>query len=163
MIRAPMRPDLYCPMDGVRTYYKRGGGGGAVPMSVVLRWAVAVIIGFGLVTTVPAAAFDDADFCTAARQLAVAADRDVGVWLDRKTRNAGIDVSCERKRVEFRQFTYSPASSMDGAWKANKGAEWSGMQCASPLWRQAIHNNWKVALSVTAVDGANVVLDAECK
>lgn len=122
-----------------------------------------VSIGLVLPTAVPAAAFDDADFCTTARQLAVAADRDVGAWLDRKTRNAGIEVFCERKHVEFRRFTYSPAASMDGAWKASKGAEWSGMQCASPLWRQAIRNNWKVALSVTAVDGKNVVLDAECK
>lgn len=132
-------------------------------MSVVLRWAVTASIGLLLATTVPAAAFDDEDFCAAARQLAVAADRDVGVWIDRKTRNAGIEVTCERKRVEFRRFTYNPASTMDGAWQASKVAEWSGMQCASPLWRQAIRNNWKVALSVTAADGKNVLLDAECK
>lgn len=134
-------------------------------MRICSDWTCPFVVGIALVlvAVVPAAAFDDEDFCVAAQQLAAAADGDVGVWLDRKTRNAGIEVFCERKRVEFRRFTYNPEKSMDGAWKESKAAEWNGMQCASPLWSQAIRNHWRVALSVTAVDGGNVVLDAECK
>jgi hypothetical protein len=52
---------------------------------------------------------------------------------------------------------------MDGAWKESKAVEWNEAQCASPLWNQAIRNHWKIALSVTAVDGGTVVLDAACK
>jgi len=111
----------------------------------------------------PAVAFDDADFCVAAKQLAVAAEGDIGVWVDRKTRSAGIVVSCDRKTVLFRRFTYTPTAAMDGAWKARKAAEWNGRQCASRLWTQAVRNKWKIVLSVTAFDGGNVRLNAACK
>lgn len=125
--------------------------------------ALAIISVSAWMTAAPATAFEDEDFCTTAKQLAAAAEGDVGVWLDRRTRNAGIRVACDRKLVEFLRFTYSPSSAMDGAWKAAKAAEWNGMQCASPLWADAIGNDWKVALSVTAADGGNVVLHAKCK
>ena len=111
----------------------------------------------------PAIAFDDSDFCVAARQLAVAADGDIGVWVDRVTRSAGMVVSCDRKVVEFRRFTYTPTIAMDGAWKERKAAEWNGTHCASRLWAQAIRNEWKVALSLTAADGGQVSLNAQCK
>jgi hypothetical protein len=129
------------------------------------RWTspLAMIVASVVALGGPAVAFDDTDFCVAVKQLAAAADGDVGVWVDRKTRNAGVAVACDRKLVEFRRFTYSPSSSLDGAWKAGKAAEWNGTYCASPLWAQAIRNNWKIALSVTAVDGGHVLLHAECK
>jgi hypothetical protein len=111
----------------------------------------------------PAAAFDDGDFCAAAKQLAVAADGDIGVWVDRQTRSAGVVVSCDRKLVEFRRFTYIRSAVMDAGWKERKAAEWNGAQCASRLWGEAIRNEWKVALSVTAVDGGHVSLNARCK
>lgn len=110
----------------------------------------------------PALAFDDSDFCASAKQLAVAADGDIGVWVDRVTRSAGMVVACDRKTIVFRRFTYTPTAAMDGAWKERKAAEWNGTQCASRLWAQAIRNDWKVALSVTAYDGGNVSLDAKC-
>ena len=111
----------------------------------------------------PAFAFDDSDFCVAAQQLAVAADKDVGVWVDRVTRSAGMIVSCDKKTVEFRRFTYTPTVAMDGAWKERKAAEWNGTHCSSRLWAQAIRNEWKVELSLTAADGGKVLLNAECK
>ena len=110
-----------------------------------------------------ALAFDDGDFCAAVKQLAAAADGDIGVWLDRKTRSAGMVVACDRKTVTFRRFTYTPTAGMDATWKERTAAEWNGTQCASRLWAQAIRNDWKVALSVTAFDGGNVSLDATCK
>jgi hypothetical protein len=111
----------------------------------------------------PAIAFDDGDFCAAVKQVAIAADGDIGVWVDRMTRSAGIVVSCDSKTVLFRRFTYTPTAAMDGAWKERKAAEWNGAQCSSRLWGEAIRNQWKVALSVTAADGGHVSLDARCQ
>lgn len=128
-------------------------------LATFLAAALAVV----LAPPAPATAFDDGDFCAAAKQLAIAADGDIGVWVDRMTRSAGVVVSCDRKLVEFRRFTYTPTRAMDGAWKERKAAEWNGTQCASRLWGEAIRNEWKVALSVTAADGGHVSLDARCK
>src|SRR6516162_2994623 len=44
----------------------------------------------------PATALDDRDICVLAEQLALAAERDVGIWIDRQTRNAGMVVSCQQ-------------------------------------------------------------------
>ena len=74
-----------------------------------------------------------------------------------------MDVSCDRKTIVFRRFTYTPTAAMDGAWKARKEAEWNGRQCTSRLWTQAVRNEWKIVLSVTAFDGGNVSLNATCK
>jgi len=125
--------------------------------------AVATALGFLLAAPASAIAFDDSDFCVAAKQLAVAADKDIGIWVDRATRSAGIVVSCDRKVVEFRRFTYTPTAAMDAAWKERKAAEWNGTHCSSRLWAQAIQNDWKVALSLTAADGGQLRLNAQCK
>jgi hypothetical protein len=121
------------------------------------------LVAVWLAPPAPALAFDDGDFCVAAKQLAIAADKDVGIWVDRVTRSAGIVVSCDKKTIEFRRFTYTPTTAMDGAWKERKAAEWNGTHCASRLWAQAIRNEWKVALSLTAADGGQLLLNAQCK
>jgi hypothetical protein len=126
-------------------------------------WVLSLCAGAALSFAAPALAFDDNDFCVTAQQLAVAADKDVGVWVDRVTRQAGITVSCDRKVVEFVRFTYTPTAAMNGAWKEQKAAEWNGTQCASRLWTQAIRNAWTVALSLTAYDGGHVSLNAQCE
>src|SRR5262245_21017840 len=94
----------------------------------------------------PASAFSDSDFCVVAQQLATATQADVCVWIDRQTRNAGMAVTCDRKTVEFTRFTYAPAASMDPAWRERKTADWSALHCASPVWKEAIRNGWKVLL-----------------
>ena len=48
-------------------------------------------------TLAPALAFDDKQFCVAAQQVAIAAERDIGIWIDRVTRNAGLSVACDKK------------------------------------------------------------------
>ena len=73
-----------------------------------------------LIGMAPALALDDKEFCVSAQQLAIAAEKDVGVWIDRVTRNAGMEVSCDRKTVQFTRFTYAPSASMNDAWKASK-------------------------------------------
>jgi hypothetical protein len=61
-----------------------------------------------MAASTPAGALDDRDFCSAAKQFAIAAEQDVGLWLDRVTRNGGMEVWCDRKMVVFKRFTYAP-------------------------------------------------------
>jgi hypothetical protein len=110
----------------------------------------------------PASALDDRDFCVLAQQLAIAAEKDVGVWIDRVTRSAGMAVSCDRKTVEFTRFTYAPSSSMNEAWKQSKAADWNATHCSSPVWGEAIRGGWKVVLSQTSADGGQVTITAQC-
>ena len=110
----------------------------------------------------PALALDDKEFCVSAQQLAIAAEKDVGVWIDRVTRNAGMVVSCDRKTVQFTRFTYAPSASMNDAWKASKAADWNAVHCNSRIWNEAIANGWKIVLSQTAADGGQVTITAQC-
>ena len=116
-----------------------------------------------LVVTSAALAVDDKATCVAARQLALAAEKDVGLWVDKVTRNAGMSVSCERKRIEFTRFTYMRSSSMDDAWTQRKAADWSATYCANPVWSEALQSGWRIVLSVTAADGGRVAVDAKCR
>jgi hypothetical protein len=110
----------------------------------------------------PALALDDRDFCVLAQQLAIAAEKDVGVWIDRVTRNAGMAVYCDRKTVEFTRFTYAPSASMNEAWKASKTTDWNATHCSSAVWGEAIRGGWKIVLSQTSADGGQVRITAQC-
>jgi hypothetical protein len=110
-----------------------------------------------------AAAFDDQDFCTVAKQMASASERDIGTWIDRTTRNAGMQVACEAKAVEFLRFTYETASTMDSAWKARAGEGWNGWVCASALWREAVLNGWQVTLSIWSAERHSLSFAARCR
>jgi hypothetical protein len=129
----------------------RGAIAGAVMSSLLL-----------LATAAPALAFDDREFCVVAQQFAIAAEKDVGVWLDRVTRNAGMAVACEKKTVEFTRFTYAPSAAMDQAWKERKGEDWNAVHCGSAVWNEAIRNGWKIVLSQTSADGGRVLIAAQC-
>ena len=121
-----------------------------------------IVQGCVLVSSGAARAFDDRDFCSAAAQLALAAEQDIWLWLDRVTRNGGMSVWCDRKTVEFKRFTYASSVSMTNEWKARKASEWNAAQCGSALWGEAIRQGWKVDLSVTAADGGRATFSAKC-
>ena len=123
------------------------------------RVAIALLI----CTSTPTLAFDDNDFCVAAQQLAIAAEKDIGNWVDRVTRKAGMNVLCDRKIVESTRFTYLSASSMTESWKAAKASEWNVSQCSSALWREAIDHGWTVLLHVASSDGGRATLKAQCR
>ena len=121
--------------------------------------AIAIV----LATPSTALAFDDQQFCAAAKQLAIAAERDIGIWIDRVTRNAGMVVACDRKAVEYTRFTYIATPSMTVHWKAAKGSQWNAAHCNNPLWREAVDNGWTIALTVAAADGGRATFKAQCK
>jgi len=123
------------------------------------RWVAAGLLS---AASIPCHAFDDKEFCAAIRQLAAATERDVGLWIDRATRNAGMAVYCDRRLVEFQRFTYASSASMDAAWKGRTAEQWNANHCANPVWVDAIRNHWKVTLVVTSADGGRVALSAQC-
>jgi hypothetical protein len=111
----------------------------------------------------PASAFDDQDVCVLAEQLALAAERDVGVWIDRLTRNAGMAVSCQQMTVEYRRFSYAPSASMTADRKARKSADWNATHCGSAVWKEAISRGWKIILNETSADGGHASFTARCE
>lgn len=122
----------------------------------------AALIAILSATTAPALAFDDRQFCVAVQQIAIAAEKDIGIWIDRTTRNAGISVACDTKVVQFTRFSYSAEASMTAHWKSSRSAEWNTTQCKSALWREAIGNGWTVVLVVATADGGRASFKAQC-
>jgi hypothetical protein len=133
----------------------RPPGTGAIALAMMHCFLV-------LATVAPAFAFVDREFCVVAQQFAIAAEKDIGVWIDRVTRNAGMAVSCDKKTVEFTRFTYAPSASMDQAWKERKAADWNAIHCGSAVWNEAIRNGWKIVQSVNAADGGRILIAAQC-
>jgi membrane protease subunit (stomatin/prohibitin family) len=125
----------------------------------LLRAAIAILPA----TFAPALAFDDNQFCVAARQIAIAAEKDVGIWIDRMTRNAGMSVACEKKVAEFTRFSYVTSAAMTPDWKAARSSEWNAAHCNSLLWREAIDNGWTVVLNIATADGGRAAFKAQCR
>jgi hypothetical protein len=73
-------------------------------------------------TSAPAPAFDDAEFCVAAKEFVRSAAGDVGTWTDRFTRNDGVDIGCELKTVHFKRYYKGPAPR--DAWKERQAEIW---------------------------------------
>jgi hypothetical protein len=99
------------------------------------------------------AAFDDTQFCQAVTQFVRAASVDVGTWVDRTTRNDGVEISCNRKLVHFKRSSTMPASALRPEWRNAKTEEWRSAYCAKPMWREAVDNGWSVSATLTTVTG----------
>jgi hypothetical protein len=108
------------------------------------------------VTTVPARAFDDAQFCVAAKEFVRSVAGDVGTWTDRYTRNDGVEIGCDLKTVHFKRYSKAPV--LDDAWKERQAESWESAYCSRSIWRDAIENGWVVAATVTTASGARVWL-----
>jgi hypothetical protein len=105
----------------------------------------------------PAVAFDDEQFCVAAKQVLKAAAVDIGTWTDRLTRHDGIDIGCDLKTVHFKRF-YKSASAPSTAWMEKQAEIWESAYCSRSLWREAVENGWVVSATVTTSGGARVWL-----
>lgn len=145
------KPNIHCAAAGCKAHPRAG-------------WPTLLVAGMiGVAVGAPcASAQDDRELCVSAQQLALAAEKDVGVWIDRQTRNAGMVVSCDSKTVQFTRFTYAPSAAMNEAWKERKAADWNAVHCNSPIWKDAIANGWKIVLSQTAADGGQATITAQC-
>src|SRR6476620_659650 len=108
-------------------------------------------------------AFDEKAFCAAAEQFAFAANQDIGLWLDRTTRNGGMVVICEKRLIEVRRFTSARSDTVNESWKRREQQAFSATHCNNPIWQDAIASGWRVTLTVTAADGARVSIGARCE
>ena len=104
----------------------------------------------------PSHAFDNTQFCQAAGQLTRAATRDVGTWINRTTRNDGVELFCDRKIVHFKRYASTPGSGLRDAWRDSKTEEWQSITCANAMWREAVDNGWLISATVTTVTGEKV-------
>ena len=125
-----------------------------------------LLLTFGLITvgasiglcaaSRPAHAFDTTQFCQAATLLTRATARDAGTWLDRTTRNDGVEIFCDRKLVHFKRYASTPGSGLRDAWRDSKTEEWRSSTCTNSMWREAIENGWIISTTVTTVTGEKV-------
>jgi hypothetical protein len=103
-------------------------------------------------------AFDNEQFCVAAKELVRASAIDVGTWTDRFTRNDGVEIGCDLKTVHFKRFYKSPAKTLTDAWRDNQAVLWQSAYCHNSLWQDAIANGWVVSATVTTSTGERVWL-----
>jgi hypothetical protein len=115
--------------------------------AVVLAWA-----------SQPSRAFDDQEFCVAAKEFVRSAAVDVGTWTDRFTRNDGVEIGCDLKTVHFKRFYKAPASATNEAWKERQAETWESAYCRRSLWRDAVGNGWVVSATITTAGGERVWL-----
>ncbi len=81
-----------------------------------------------------------------------------GTWIDRSTRNDGVEIFCNRKMVHFKRYSSIPASGLREAWRERKVQEWESSHCTKPMWREAIQNGWIISTTVTTITGERVWL-----
>src|SRR5215470_7059559 len=103
-----------------------------------------------------ARAFDNTQFCQAVTQMVRAAAGDVGTWVDRSTRNDGVEIACDRKLVHFKRTSNAPAGTLRGGWREAKTLEWQGAYCANPIWREAVDNGWVISTTVATTTGERI-------
>jgi hypothetical protein len=117
---------------------------------------IAIVACAALAASDRARAFDSTQFCQAVMQMARAAAGDVGTWVDRSTRNDGVEVVCDRKLVHFKRHSTAPASTLQGSWKDAKTQQWQGAYCTNPIWREAVDNGWLISETVTTTTGERI-------
>jgi hypothetical protein len=109
-------------------------------------------------SSTPSQAFDDGEFCIAAKEFVRSAAGDVGTWTDRFTRNDGVEIGCDLKTVHFKRFYKAPASTLHDAWKDRQAETWESATCSRPMWRDAVGNGWVISATVTTAAGERVWL-----
>jgi hypothetical protein len=110
----------------------------------------------------PASA-DSEQFCKAAGVVASVTNADTGSWLDRYTRNDGVEVICHIRTVHFRRFYKGPTNLTGATWKDVKKAEWNNLNCGDRVWRSAIEDGWIILAAITTAAGDKADFIATCK
>jgi hypothetical protein len=109
----------------------------------------------------PALAVNSEQTCQAATLMARAVNADIGVWLDRQTRNDGVDVICPIRTVRFKRFLN--LRTLEADWRQRRQEDWSRANCADRVWRPAIDEGWIIMASFTTASGERADLIAVCK
>ncbi len=124
------------------------------------RLSPAMLVAAALVAvaTPSSQAFDDAEFCVAAKEFIRSAAGDVGTWTDRFTRNDGVDIGCDLRTVHFKRFYKAPASALRDGWQERQAEAWESAYCTRSIWREAVGNGWVISATVTTAPGERVWL-----
>jgi hypothetical protein len=115
-----------------------------------------------LSTGAPLAAVDHEQFCKAMTEIARLGNLDAGRWLDRHTRDDGVEVLCGMRTVNFKRFT-NINPDPGGIWRQQKALEWNSTACSSAVLRDAIASGWIITSLVTATSGERTLVIATCK
>ena len=111
----------------------------------------------------PALAVNSEQFCKAATLIANAARADVGTWLDRNTRNDGVEVICGIRTVNFKRYLNVPMSGLGKDWPKRKQQEWNSIHCNDQVWREAINDGWIILSTTISVSGERAQFIATCR
>jgi len=103
-------------------------------------------------------AFDDAEFCVAAKEYVRSSVGDMGTWTDRFTRNDGVEIGCDLKTVHFKRFYKAPASALRDGWRERQAEAWESTYCTRSIWSEAVGNGWVVSATVTTAAGERLWL-----
>jgi hypothetical protein len=103
-------------------------------------------------------AFDDDQFCVAAKEFVRSVAGDVGTWTDRLTRNDGVEIGCDLKTVHFKRFYKASASTLREGWQERQAEAWESGYCTRSIWREAVGNGWVISATVTTATGERVWL-----
>jgi hypothetical protein len=106
------------------------------------------------------AALDNEQFCAAMSETARLGNSNAGTWIDRNTRDDGIEVVCRIRTVNYKRFIKSSPSAPD--WRERRQREWNSTACSSALLREAIENGWIITTTITAPGIDRVILIASC-
>jgi hypothetical protein len=108
------------------------------------------------------AALDNEQFCTAISEIARVGNANAGTWLDRHTRDDGIEVLCRIRTVNYKRFFSSSLTGQAPDWRERKQREWNSTACSSIVLRDAIDNGWMITSSITSATGERILLIATC-
>src|SRR5262245_43239385 len=75
------------------------------------------------------AALDNEQFCKAMLEISRLGSANVGTWIDRNTRDDGIEVICNIRTVNYKRFVKSNLAGQGADWRARKQREWNSIAC----------------------------------
>jgi hypothetical protein len=108
------------------------------------------------------AALDNEQFCRAMSEIARLGNANAGTWIDRNTRDDGIEVICKIHTVNYQRFFSSGLTGQGPGWRERKQREWNSTACSSVILRDAIEHGWIITSSITSADGERILLIATC-
>ncbi|KAB2918996.1 MAG: hypothetical protein F9K29_07175 [Hyphomicrobiaceae bacterium] len=95
------------------------------------------------------------------QEIARVRNADAGRWLDRNTRDDGVELLCEIRTVNFKRFL-TRSSTLQPGWESRKQEEWNRAHCSNVLWREAIDNGWNITTTITTAAGERRLIVAQC-
>lgn len=111
----------------------------------------------------PIRRMSDAERCTAARRVAIAASHPVPRMIDAVTRLDAVSVNCGRKTVATDHRVMADRWQMAAEWRARGQAQWNRTICGNDALRALAGRGWRFSRTVTFRSGGRVTQHAACQ